>query len=80
MELDELFEMERFDSKSIAAYEMKNAAFIKDIERTEALYQRILKRLDELNLLQDYGGYKTAAISPPTIGHYVAPVFGSGAS
>lgn len=75
MELDEFFEMERFDSKSIAAYEMRNAAFIKDIERTEALYQRILKRLDELNLLQDYGGYKTSVISPPTMGQYVAPVF-----
>ena len=75
LELDELFEAERHHSKSVAAYELKNSQYQKDMDRTEALYQRILKRLDELNLLQDYGGYKTSIISPPAVGVYVAPIF-----
>ncbi len=74
MELDELFETERHSSKSISIYEAKNVNFQKELERTETLYQLIMKRLDELNLLQDYGGYKLSVISPAEIGEYVAPV------
>ena len=75
LELDELFEAERYESKSIATYEMKNSQYQKDFERTDALYQRTIKRLDELNLVQDYGGYKTAVISPPRVGVQIAPLF-----
>ncbi len=75
MELDELFEIERHASRSIAVYEVKNENFQKELVRTEALYQGVVKRLDELNLLQDYGGYKTAIISPAGIGGHISPVF-----
>lgn len=75
IELDELFESERYNAKSIAAYELKNQQYLKEIERTETLYQRVLKQLDELNLLQDYGGYKMSIISPANVGYQVAPNF-----
>jgi succinoglycan biosynthesis transport protein ExoP len=34
-----------------------------------------VKRLEELDLLKDYGGYKTAVISPPAIGNRISPLF-----
>jgi capsular exopolysaccharide synthesis family protein len=73
MELDQLFEDERHESRAVTAYELKNENFQKEILRTETLYQGVVKRLDELNILADYGGFKTNVISPPGIGYHVAP-------
>lgn len=75
LELDKLFENERYAARSVEDYEIQSDVFRKDIERTEQLYQGVVKRLDELNLLQNYGGYKTNVISPARPGIHVAPVF-----
>lgn len=75
MEMDELFAEEHNSSMAISVYEVENESLQKRLARTSVLYDQVVKRLDELKLLQDYGGYKTAIISPATRGVQVSPIF-----
>lgn len=75
LELDELWESERNQSKALLTFELTEEQFRKDSARLEKLYSGVVKRVDEISLLKDYGGYRTALISEPTRGSYVSPVF-----
>ncbi|MBS0201591.1 MAG: polysaccharide biosynthesis tyrosine autokinase [Planctomycetes bacterium] len=72
-ELNLLFEQERESAKSLTVYEVKDATFQADIKRTQQLFEGVIKRLEEINLMKNYGGYKTEVISPPTLGWQVEP-------
>jgi succinoglycan biosynthesis transport protein ExoP len=72
-ELTELFDKERTAARSLTDYEIKDDAFRKDIERTQLLYDGIIKRLQEVDLIKDYGGYTTQIVSPATAGVQVEP-------
>jgi polysaccharide biosynthesis transport protein len=74
-QLDMMFEDESASAKAISSFESKNEYYLKELSRTDALYQRIVKRLDEINIIRDFGGYKTNVISPPRMGGQTAPVF-----
>src|SRR5262249_51884399 len=45
-----------------------------DIGRTTKFLEQTLKRLDEMNLVRDNGGYDAQVIARPTIGVKVAPL------
>lgn len=74
-ELDKLFEVERESAKSLTLWEVKDATHRNDIARIQQLFNSVLKRLEEINLLKNSGGFKAETISPPTPGYQVAPVF-----
>lgn len=72
-ELDNLFEHEKESSKSLSVFEIQDATYQADLRRTQQLFDGVVKRLDEINLMKNYGGFKTEVISPASIGLQVEP-------
>ena len=72
-ELDILFAEESSAAKALTVFEVENEAFRKDINRMQQLFDGVVKRLEEVNLIKDYGGYKTQVISPASAGWQVEP-------
>ncbi len=72
-ELNLLFEQEREAAKSLAVYEIKDATYQADLRRTQQLFDGVVKRLEEINLMKNYGGFKTEVISPAGSGWQVEP-------
>lgn len=72
-ELNVLFQQEREAAKSLTVYEVKDATYQADIKRLQQLFEGVVKRLEEINLLKNYGGFKTDIISPPAFGWQVEP-------
>jgi len=74
-DLDALFQKERKAAKAMADYEVTDETYRNDISRTQQLFEGVVKRLEEVNLIKDYGGYKTQVISPAGIGVQIEPKF-----
>lgn len=72
-ELDALFEKEREAAKAMEDSEIADEAFRKEILRTQQLFEGVVKRLEEVNLVRDYGGYKAQVISPAGHGVQIGP-------
>ena len=73
-ELDALFEQERTAAKSLLSYEIQDETHRNDIQRTQLLFNGVVKRLEEMSLVKNYGGYKTSVISAPPPGYFVGPI------
>ena len=52
---------------------LQDELFRENLTRTEAHYDAAIKRLSEVNLIKDLGGYDTRVISPPDVGVRVEP-------
>jgi capsular exopolysaccharide synthesis family protein len=74
-ELNALFVEEQEAAKAIAVFEVQDETYRNEIARTQQLFDSVVKRLEEINLVKDYGGYKTQLISPPGYGWQVEPSF-----
>lgn len=72
-ELDALFEKEREAAKAMTDSEIADETFRKEIARTQQLFDGVVKRLEEINLVRDYGGYKAQVISPAGDGVQIGP-------
>lgn len=72
--LDELFEHEAAEAKKLSNDEVKDETLRHDIARTNQLFEGIVKRLEEINLIQDYGKMKTRVLNNATTGWQIAPV------
>ncbi len=72
-ELEELAETERKAAKQLVSYELRGNSLRRDVERTQALYDTVVDRLREINLIKDYGGFMTEVISPVEEGRRTWP-------
>lgn len=72
--LDELFDVEASEAKKLSNDEVKDETLRHDIARTNQLFEGIVKRLEEINLIQDYGKMKTRVLNHATTGWQIAPV------
>lgn len=72
-QLTELFEKEHADARKLTSYEIQDEALRTDIVRTQQLYDGIIKRLQDVGLVKDVGGYDAKTIASPTFGKKVAP-------
>ena len=72
-ELDELFTQEQNAARSLATFQLADETYRNEIERTQALFDGVIKRLEEIHLVPDSGGVKTQVISPPGLGEQVEP-------
>jgi capsular exopolysaccharide synthesis family protein len=61
------------EARERSRYEIQDEAFRNDIGRITRLYDSIIKRLEEINVVRDFGGYDARTISPPGVGGKVAP-------
>jgi capsular exopolysaccharide synthesis family protein len=65
---------EEFETaKKAIAFEVQDEAFRKDIERVQQLYNDTVKRLEEVNIVKDLGGFDAQPIQAPTVGKQVWP-------
>jgi capsular exopolysaccharide synthesis family protein len=71
--LKELFEQENAEAKKLTNYEMREEMLRTDVARTQELYNTILRRLQEVNLLKEAGGYNTQILWPPSEGGKMGP-------
>jgi len=71
---DSLLESEGRDARRIANFELQDEKHRNDIQQTRQLYDVIIKRLSELDLAKNQGGYDAKVIAPADIGKKVAPV------
>jgi succinoglycan biosynthesis transport protein ExoP len=71
--LAELFKRQYDEVRELRSYEIQEEAYRSDITRTQQLYDGIIKRLGEFNIVRDFGGYDARTISPPGSGVKVEP-------
>jgi Mrp family chromosome partitioning ATPase len=72
-QLETLVKHEQQEAKDLVSYELRGNTLRRDMERTQALYDAVVDRLREINLIKDYGGVVTEAISPVKPGEKVWP-------
>lgn len=73
--LDELFKREQDAAKQLAVFQVQDETFQSEITRTQQLFNAVVKRLDEINLVKDLGGLKTQLLSLAGAGVQIAPKF-----
>jgi capsular exopolysaccharide synthesis family protein len=61
------------EAKRVANYEFREETYRNDIARSQQLYDSIIKRLQEVNFVKDYGGYDARVITPPSAGVRTEP-------
>jgi capsular exopolysaccharide synthesis family protein len=71
--LAELYDREHEAAKELSTYQLKDESFRRNIERSEALYDVVVNRLQEASLVKDFGGFETRVIAPPRLGEKVSP-------
>jgi capsular exopolysaccharide synthesis family protein len=71
--LDTLFKSELAEAKKAFPYETQDDAFRRSIDRSQLLYDNVIKRLEELDLISSFGGYDAQVITPPTEAEKVSP-------
>jgi len=72
-ELDKLFEEERRASKALMAVQHQDETIRSDLNRTQQTFDAVIKRLQEINLVKDYGGVSMQLLAEPQIGGLVKP-------
>lgn len=75
-EMTELFESEREQAKALSTYQVTDATYNAQIQRKERLFDAVIKRLEEINLVSEMSQgnqTKTEVIHPPGAGSQIAP-------
>ncbi len=68
-----LYDHEHDAAKEHSIFQLKDERFQRNIQRTEALYDVVISRLQEASLIKDFGGFETRVIAPPMYGMKVSP-------
>jgi capsular exopolysaccharide synthesis family protein len=72
--LDDLFDKEQKYARELNDYEVQEEKLHNQVKRSRELFDAILKRLQEVNLVKEFGGYEAKVIAPPgALGGKVAP-------
>ena len=71
--LDALLKHERKKAKTFVADELTEEKLRGRKDRTQQLYDAVVRRLDEVNLAKDYAGFVTSVVSPVEVGEQVSP-------
>jgi polysaccharide biosynthesis transport protein len=64
---------EQDEARRLASYEIQNDSFRTSIAMHQQLYEALVKRLNEVSLTRDAGGYLIELIEPPSAAKRVAP-------
>ncbi len=71
--LTQLIEEQRGEARSLTTWEVQDELLRADLTRTQQLYDSIVKRLQEVNLVKDLGGFEAVVIVPPGLSETPAP-------
>jgi len=72
-EMDELFAAEREASKATATHQVADETFRSELDRKRRLFDAVIKRLEEINLIKDTEKVRIQLIQPPTAGVQIKP-------
>lgn len=72
-EMDKVFADQQEKARELQAYIIQDESQRKDIERTQQLFDAVVARLDEINIVRDYGSDRVSMLEIPIIGKRVAP-------
>jgi capsular exopolysaccharide synthesis family protein len=71
--LNNLFEKEVAHARELSNYEVTEEQLKSAVTSSQQLFESIVKRLQEINLVKDFGGYEAKMIAPPGLGKKVSP-------
>ena len=71
--LANLFQTEQDEARRMASFEIQNDAFRTRATMNQQLYEALVKRLNEVNVIRNVGGYQIELLEPPSLGKKVAP-------
>ena len=71
--LSDLYKEEFTAAKALANYEVEDDKMRRDISLTEKLLDSIIKKLEDVNLVKNVGGYDAKTIASPALGKKVFP-------
>ncbi len=63
-ELEQFAGKEEAAARSLVTFELRGETMQNELSRKQALYDAVIDRLREINMIKDYGGYLTEVISP----------------
>ena len=72
-EMNNVVDLEQKKFNNLQTFIAKDVGMRSDLERTQKLFDSVLARLDEINLVSGYGGYRTRMLAIPKLGKRVAP-------
>lgn len=72
-EMNRVFELEKRRSVGVQVMIAKDEEFRRDMDRLNTLFNSVVARLDEINLVRDYSGYRSEMLAFPELGKRVAP-------
>ena len=73
--LNELYEQQQQAARSVAEFEVKDAALRDEITRLSELFAVIVEKLDDLDLAKEHGRYSAEEIDAPSYGSQISPNF-----
>ena len=71
--LADVFKKEQDEARNVASFEIQNDTFRTRITMNQQLYEALTKRLTEVSLIRNVGGYQIDLLEPPSLGKKVAP-------
>jgi capsular exopolysaccharide synthesis family protein len=71
--INEVYDKEQDDVRKLTRYEIEDEMHRNAVKRAQQLYDGIVKRLQDVDLAKDVGGYDAQVIAPPGLGKKVAP-------
>jgi polysaccharide biosynthesis transport protein len=71
--LVKVFQSEQDEARRLAYYEIQNESFQTSLTLNQKLYETLVRRLNDIGLIRDVGGYQIELIEPPSLGKRVAP-------
>lgn len=72
-ELKRLASAERESAKQLVEVAQKAASLYRNLQNSQLLYEKVVNRLGEVNLLRDYAGFITEVIAPAQLGDIAWP-------
>ena len=71
--LVKVFKTEQDEARHLSAFEIQNDAYQTSSSLNQKLYEALVRRLNEVGLIRNVGGYQIELIEPPSLGKRVAP-------
>jgi polysaccharide biosynthesis transport protein len=71
--LAKIFRTEQDEARRLSGYEIQNDSFRTSIHFDQQLYEALVKRLNDVSLIKNVGGYQIEMIEPPSLGARIAP-------
>lgn len=68
-----VFQTEQDEARRLASFEIQNDSFRAKSAMNQQLYEALVKRLNEVGMVRNVGGYQIELLEPPSLGKRVAP-------